>query len=202
MYFENSRAHGTLCTLCQSSDKSDKSDLSDILCPQYRHCAMRSASRWECALFSGERHAHGAGVRHLAGRARSHVLWNFRGTGHPHSPVPIVRTSPYKSVQVRIPLPAPCALRKVPCQPTAPTSTPVYAALRRGKPCALEIPGLTGHSQSCAKSILSIQSILSIPLPAVSALRKVPCQPTDPHCALLPPSGGIAAWQLAIQREW
>ena len=114
MYFENSRAHGTLCTLCQSSDLSD---LSDILCPQYRHCAMRSASRWECALFSGERHAHGAGVRHLAGRARSHVLWNFRGTGHPHSHVPIVRTSPYKSVQVRIPLPAPCALRKVLCQP-------------------------------------------------------------------------------------
>ena len=113
MYFENSRAHGTLCTLCQSSDLSD---LSDILCPQYRHCAMRSASRWECALFSGERHAHGAGVRHLAGRARSHVLWNFRGTGHPHSPVPIVRTSPYKSVQVRIPLPAPCALHNVPCQ--------------------------------------------------------------------------------------
>ena len=116
MYFENSRAHGTLCTKCQASDKSDLSDLSDILCPQYRHCTMRSASRWECALFSGERHAHGAGVRHLAGRARSHVLWNFRGTGHPHSPVPIVRTSPYKSVQVRIPLPAPCALHNVPCQ--------------------------------------------------------------------------------------
>ena len=113
MCFKNSGVHGTLCTLCQSSDKSD---LSDILCPQYRHCAMRSASRWECALFSGERHAHGAGVRHLAGRARSHVLWNFRGTGHPHSPVPIVRTSPYKSVQVRIPLPAPCALHNVLCQ--------------------------------------------------------------------------------------
>ncbi|MBQ4336220.1 MAG: hypothetical protein IJC34_03435, partial [Lentisphaeria bacterium] len=29
-----------------------------------------------------------------------------------------VRISPYKSVQVRIPLPAPCALRKVPCQPS------------------------------------------------------------------------------------
>ena len=116
MYFENSRAHGTLCTLCQSSDLSDLSDLSDILCPQYRHCAMRSASRWECALFSGERHAHGAGVRHLAGRARSHVLWNFRSAQPPHSPVPIVRTSPYKSAQVRIPLLAPCALHNVPCQ--------------------------------------------------------------------------------------
>ena len=114
MCYGISGAQGTHTALCQSSDKSDLSDLSDILCPQYRHCAMRSASRWECTLFSGERHAHGAGVRHLAGRARSHVLWNFRGTGHPHSPVPIVRTSPYKSVQVRIPLPAPCALRNVP----------------------------------------------------------------------------------------
>ena len=109
MCFKNSGAHGTLCTLCQSSDLSDLSDLSDILCPQYRHCAMRSASRWECALFSGERHAHGAGVRHLAGRARSHVLWNFRGTGHPHSPVPIVRTSPYKSV-FPCPPPVPCTM--------------------------------------------------------------------------------------------
>ena len=31
--------------------------------------------------------------------------------------VPLVRTSPYKSVQVRIPLPTPCALRNALCQP-------------------------------------------------------------------------------------
>ena len=58
--------------------------------------------------------------------AASPVLLNFRSAQPPHSPVPLalrslrrrrVRTSPYKSVQVRIPLPAPCALRKVLCQP-------------------------------------------------------------------------------------
>ena len=57
---EIQKAHGTHCTLCQSSDKSDKSDKSDILCPQYRHCTMCSASQWECALLFGESHAHGA----------------------------------------------------------------------------------------------------------------------------------------------
>ena len=60
MCFGNSGEHGTHCALCQSSDKSDKSDWSDILCPQYRHCTMRSASQKECALLFFERHAHGA----------------------------------------------------------------------------------------------------------------------------------------------
>ena len=48
MRYKNTKAHDTHCTMCQSSDKSDKSDksdLSDILCPQYRLCAMRSASQ-------------------------------------------------------------------------------------------------------------------------------------------------------------
>ena len=58
--------------------------------------------------------------------AASPALWNFRSAQPPHSPVPPalrslrrrrVRTSPYKSVQVRIPLPAPCALHNVLCQP-------------------------------------------------------------------------------------
>ena len=56
----------------------------------------------------------------------SPALLNFRSAQHTHSPVPLalrslrrrrVRTNPYKSVQVRIPLPAPCALRNVLCQP-------------------------------------------------------------------------------------
>ena len=55
-----------------------------------------------------------------ANSPRSYVLLNFRSAQPPHSPVPIVRTSPYKSVQVRIPLPAVSALRKVPCQPASP----------------------------------------------------------------------------------
>ena len=58
--------------------------------------------------------------------AASPALWNFRSAQPPHSPVPPalrslrrrrVRTSPYTSVQVRIPLPAPCALHNVLCQP-------------------------------------------------------------------------------------
>ena len=53
-----------------------------------------------------------------ANSPRSYVLLNFRSAQPPHSPVPIVRTSPYKSIQVRISLPAPCALHNVLCQPS------------------------------------------------------------------------------------
>ena len=62
-----------------------------------------------CAMLSGIFKAHGS-----------------------HASCAPVRTSPYKSVQVRIPLPAPCALHKVLCQPTAPLLRPSllrYAAV-------------------------------------------------------------------------
>ena len=52
-----------------------------------------------------------------ANRTHSPVLSKFQNAWHTLHQVPIVRTSPYKSVQVRIPLPAPCALRNVLCQP-------------------------------------------------------------------------------------
>ena len=114
--------HSPQRALCQSSDKSDKSDWSDksdILCPQYRHCAKCSASQQSPLLRPST----------LRYAVASHVFWKLRSTWLSLHPVPPalrslrrrrVRTSPYKSVQVRIPLPAPCALRKVLCQPLCP----------------------------------------------------------------------------------
>ena len=99
MYFENSRAHGTLCTLCPSSDKSDKSDKSDILCPQYRHCAMRSASRQPPQPCAMEFPGHRAPTQPCANR-------------------------PYKSVQVRT---SPYSLARTLC--LAQCALPVFRRL-------------------------------------------------------------------------
>ena len=52
-----------------------------------------------------------------------------------------VRISPYKSVQVRIPLPAVSALRKVPCQPT--DHTTLAPSERHGK--SLNLLWADGH---------------------------------------------------------
>ena len=61
MCFGNFGEHGSHCTKCPSSVQVRTSPYKSVFpCPHPVHCAMCSASRRECALFSGERHAHGA----------------------------------------------------------------------------------------------------------------------------------------------
>ena len=56
MRYKNSKAHGTHCTMCPSSVHIRTHPyLSVRHCSQYRLCAMHTANRRECALFSGER---------------------------------------------------------------------------------------------------------------------------------------------------
>ena len=61
MCFEISGAHGSHCPLCPSPYLSVLFRTHPYRhCSQYRLCAMHTANRRECALFSGERTAHGA----------------------------------------------------------------------------------------------------------------------------------------------
>ena len=54
----NSKAHGTH-TFCAMSVPVRTSPYQSVLhCPLHVHCAMRSASQWECALEIPERIAH------------------------------------------------------------------------------------------------------------------------------------------------
>ena len=61
MCCEISGAHGSHCPLCPSPYLSVLFRTHPYRhCSQYRLCAMHTANRRECALFSGERTAHGA----------------------------------------------------------------------------------------------------------------------------------------------
>ena len=58
---ETPGAHSPHIALCPSSVQVRTSPYKSVFpCPHPVHCAMCFASRWECALFSGERTAHGA----------------------------------------------------------------------------------------------------------------------------------------------
>ena len=82
-----------------------------------------------------------------ANRTHSHVLGKFRSTWHTLHQVPIVRTSPYKSVQVRIPLPAPCALRNALCQPTEHTALCYRNSKAHGTQVAIDHLQYSRYSQ-------------------------------------------------------
>ena len=122
----------------------------------------------------------------------------FPGVSKAHGSHASCAPRPYKSVQVRIPLPAPCALHKVLCQPTAPLLRPSslrYAAASNRlsvaycEPCAPEIPWYMAHTLSCAyPSILSIPSIPSWPCPQyrLCAMRSASQQTTQPCAPEIP----------------
>ena len=114
------------------------------------------------------------------------ALLNFRSTQPPHSPVPIVRTSPYKSVQVRIPLPAPCALHTVLCQPTVPLLRPSSLRCTVASPVLRKFrsPRASHRQVPIVGQVRPVRPVRHT-LPAPCALHKVLCQPTAP---LLRPS--------------
>ena len=136
------------------------------------------------AFFVLKKQSRYGGIRQ-GGHTESQVFWNFRSTWHTHRQVPIVRqVRPVR--QVRHSLLPPCALRKVPCQPTEHTALCYRNSKAHGTHCTMcRLPSeASGEGGSVQVRTSPYKSVF--PCPQYRHCAKCPASQQPPPLCIAP----------------